>query len=55
MQRSSALRLGVPVIVGVKNATETIRDGTILTLDARRGLVHSGTLGSVKTDQPAPV
>ncbi|MDA0269104.1 MAG: pyruvate kinase [Cyanobacteria bacterium] len=49
------LRLGVPVIVGVKNATETIRDGTILTLDARRGLVHSGTLGSVKTDSPLPV
>lgn len=36
------LRLGVPVIVGVKNATEIIRDGTILTLDTRRGLVYSG-------------
>ena len=48
------LRLGVPVIVGVQNATETIRDGTILTLDARRGVVHSGTLGSVKTEAPLP-
>jgi pyruvate kinase len=44
------LRLGVPVIVGVKNATEMIRDGTILTLDARRGLVYSGALGPVKNE-----
>ncbi|MGF1570501.1 MAG: pyruvate kinase [Nodosilinea sp.] len=44
------LRLGVPVIVGVKNATEIIRDGTILTLDTRRGLVYSGALGLVKTE-----
>jgi pyruvate kinase len=36
------LRLGVPVIVGFKNATQTIREGTILTLDARRGMVFSG-------------
>jgi len=42
------LRLGVPVIVGVKNATEIIRDGTILTLDTRRGLVYSGAFGPVK-------
>lgn len=44
------LRLGVPVIVGVKNATEIIRDGTILTLDTRRGLVYSGALGPVKSE-----
>jgi len=37
------LRLGVPVIVGVKDATQHIREGAILTLDARRGLVYSGT------------
>jgi pyruvate kinase len=36
------LRLGIPVIVGVKNATQIIRDGTMLTLDVRRGLVYSG-------------
>lgn len=40
------LRLGVPVIVGFKNATEVIREGTFLTLDAQKGLVYSGT-GSV--------
>ena len=44
------LRLGVPVIVGVKNATETIRDGTILTLDVQRGLVYSGTTSSAPTE-----
>ncbi|MGB3203191.1 MAG: pyruvate kinase [Nodosilinea sp.] len=44
------LRLGVPVIVGVKNATEVIRDGSILTLDTRRGLIYSGALGPVKNE-----
>ncbi len=38
------LRLGIPVIVGFKNATEVIREGAILTLDAKRGIVYSGTL-----------
>ena len=42
------LRLGIPVIVGVKNATEVIRDGTILTLDVQRGLVYSGAIESGK-------
>jgi pyruvate kinase len=43
------LRLGVPVIVGVQNATQIIRDGTILTLDMQRGLVYSG-MNSAQTD-----
>lgn len=38
------LRLGVPVIVGVKHATELIREGAILTLDTQRGLIYSGAL-----------
>jgi pyruvate kinase len=38
------LRLGIPVIVGLKNATEIIREGAILTVDAKRGLVYSGTV-----------
>lgn len=41
------LRLGIPVIVGVKNATETIREGAILTLDAQRGVVYSGASSGV--------
>jgi pyruvate kinase len=44
------LRLGVPVIVGVKNATDLIRDGAILTLDVHRGLVYSGMLNTVQAD-----
>ena len=36
------LRLGLPVILGVKNATDVVRDGTILTLDAQRGMVYAG-------------
>ena len=39
------MRLGVPVIVGVKQATAVIRDGAILTLDLQRGLVYSGAVG----------
>ena len=38
------LRLGIPVIVGFKNATQVIREGAILTVDAKRGLVYSGAL-----------
>jgi pyruvate kinase len=38
------LRLGVPVIVGVKKATQVIRDGAILTMDMQRGLIYSGAV-----------
>ncbi|QSV55547.1 MAG: pyruvate kinase [Dolichospermum sp. UKL201] len=40
------LRLGVPVIVGVKEATQVIKDGAILTLDMQRGLIYSGAVGT---------
>ncbi|MFN5239020.1 MAG: pyruvate kinase [Aphanizomenon sp.] len=40
------LRLGVPVIVGVKDATQVIKDGAILTLDMQRGLIYSGAVGT---------
>jgi len=43
------LRLGIPVIVGVENATEVIREGAILTVDAKRGIVYSGTISSSPT------
>ncbi|MGL4376752.1 MAG: pyruvate kinase [Microcoleaceae cyanobacterium] len=45
------LRLGVPVIVGVKNARKLIRDGAMLTLDLQRGLVYSGAKGSSSDDE----
>ena len=40
------LRLGIPVIVGFKRPTQIIREGAILTLDAKRGIVYSGTMSS---------
>ncbi|MEL6327991.1 MAG: pyruvate kinase, partial [Cyanobacteria bacterium J06626_23] len=40
------LRLGIPVVVGLENATEVIREGTIVTLDASRGIVYSGALNA---------
>lgn len=42
------LRLGIPVILGVKNATALIRDGSILTLDLQRGLVYSGAANPIQ-------
>lgn len=39
-------KLGIPVIVGFKNATKVIRDGMFLSLDAQRGTVYSGALVS---------
>ena len=38
-----ATRLGLPVMVGVSNATDIIRDGAIVTLDPKNGVITSGT------------
>ncbi len=46
------LRLGIPVIVGVKDATEIIREGAILTLDAKQGKVYSGAMANVSELKP---
>ncbi len=46
------LRLGVPVIIGVKNATSAIRDGDMLTLDIQRGLVYSGITAANPVNAP---
>ncbi len=40
------LQRGIPVIVGVKNATTLIRDGALLTLDVPQGMVYSGAIES---------
>ena len=40
---SLGLRLAKPVIVGFKKATEVIREGSIITIDAKKGLVYSGS------------
>jgi pyruvate kinase len=36
-------KLGIPVIIGVENATKNIRDGEPLTVDLRKGLIYSGS------------
>jgi pyruvate kinase len=38
------LRLGKPVIVAVKDATTSIRDQSVITLDIQRGLIYSGKI-----------
>ncbi|NJM57071.1 MAG: pyruvate kinase [Synechococcales cyanobacterium RU_4_20] len=38
------LQLGIPLIVGVKDATRMIREGAVLTLDIPKGLVYSGAI-----------
>jgi pyruvate kinase len=38
-----AKRLGVPVITGVVNATQDLRDGEVVTLHVKDGVVHRGT------------
>jgi len=41
------LRLGLPVLLGVKNATERIPDGVVLTLDPQKGVIYSGAATAV--------
>ncbi len=48
------LRLGKPVIVGFKNATHVIREGSILTLDAKKGQVYSGSSSGNFLNEIAP-
>jgi pyruvate kinase len=38
-----AKRLGVPVITGVVNATQDLREGEVVTLHVKDGVVHRGT------------
>ncbi len=40
------LRLGIPVIVGVKDATTMIRDASFITLNIEQGLVYLGASGN---------
>lgn len=34
--------LGIPAIVGTKNATKTLRQGEVITVDGKRGMVYRG-------------
>ncbi|MEM8639023.1 MAG: pyruvate kinase [Cyanobacteria bacterium P01_G01_bin.54] len=49
------LRLGIPVVVGLKNATELIGEGAILTLDSQQGKVYFGTRPQVSSQSGVAV
>ena len=36
------LKQGIPVLCGVENATHILKSGTIVSLDATRGMVYTG-------------
>ncbi|MFC6181933.1 pyruvate kinase [Lactiplantibacillus daowaiensis] len=36
------ISMGIPVIVGVKDATSVVADGQLITVDSRRGIVYRG-------------
>ncbi|HHT01373.1 MAG TPA: pyruvate kinase [Firmicutes bacterium] len=38
----AGLSLGIPVVVGVEGATKSLVNGTIVTVDGRRGLIYRG-------------
>ncbi|MBC1260245.1 pyruvate kinase [Synechococcus sp. BSF8S] len=46
-----AQRLGVPVIVGVANATSDLRLGEFVTLEVREGIVHRGARNHTQADR----
>ena len=44
-----AERLGIPAIVGVSNATASLRQGEIITLSVQEGIVHRGALSPMES------
>jgi phosphoenolpyruvate synthase/pyruvate phosphate dikinase len=46
--------MGIPCIVGTVNATETLKDREIVTIDAHRGLVYSGEIEIKKEAEALP-
>lgn len=40
--------LDIPVIIGAKNAVDLIRDGTLITVDSKNGLVYNGAQEDVQ-------
>ena len=36
------MTLGIPVITGCKNATQILKNGTTVVVDAEKGIVYSG-------------
>ena len=49
-----ARELGVPCVVGARNATTVLRDGELVTVDGREGTVHEGAVGPVVHAEARP-
>ncbi|MEJ1344801.1 pyruvate kinase [Latilactobacillus sakei] len=41
------IAMGIPVVVGAKDATEAIKDGEVVTVDSRRGIVYRGATNAL--------
>lgn len=46
--------LGIPCVVGTEKATETLKQGQIITVDGSKGMVYDGKLESAPTGVAAP-
>jgi len=46
--------LGIPCIVGTQNASKTLKDGQLVTVDAHHGIVYSGEV-SIPVEQPSEI
>jgi pyruvate,water dikinase len=47
--------LGVPAVVGTKNATKLLKDGMLVTVDGEKGIVYLGKLEVAKKEEVKPV
>ncbi len=47
--------LGVPAVVGTKNATQVLKDGMVVTVDGEKGLVYSGSVAEVEKEEKVEV
>jgi pyruvate kinase len=41
------IAMGIPVVVGAKDATDAIKDGEVITVDSRRGIVYRGATNAL--------
>ncbi len=47
--------MGIPCMVGTEHATETLKDGQIITVYASRGIVYAGRLAAGKAEESRPM
>ncbi len=43
--------LGVPAVVGTKNATKVLKDGMLVTVDGDKGIIYAGAVEEVKKEE----